>query len=97
MALRSLVVPSWGDICLKHYLIAGVEIFGGLMTWLFVALMLLAYLQNGDPWLLLGAALLVLVAHGTDAAITYYVARKGLHPKRRAPAPVPLEADLRSA
>jgi hypothetical protein len=93
VALRSLVFPSWGDIVMKHYVVGAVEFVGYCVTWLFVGSLVVAALRQGDPAGLvvaLGFAAVILgIAHGVDAGVTYHVAKKGLHPRRG-----PREADV---
>ena len=83
VALRSLIIPSWGDIVLKHYTIAVVELLGFLFAWLIAIALFVDFLENGEPGSLIAAAFVVLMTHGIDAIVTYYVAKKGLHPRRR--------------
>lgn len=84
VALRSLIVPSWGDICLKHYVLACVEMAGFLFAWFVAIGAILSGLNNGE-WVggLLFAAVVLIFTHGADAALTYAMAKKGLHPRRR--------------
>jgi hypothetical protein len=93
VALRSLVFPSWGDIVMKHYVVAAAEFVGYCVTWFFVGALVVAALRQGDPAglvLALGFAAVVLgIAHGIDAGLTYHVAKKGLHSRRG-----PREADV---
>ncbi|MEZ6129858.1 MAG: hypothetical protein R3C59_14340 [Planctomycetaceae bacterium] len=75
IALRSLVFPAWGDLIMKHYPLAGMEILGYVLTWFVVV----GLIHDGE----IGAALLVLlIAHSIDAAVTYTLARKGLYTKQ---------------
>jgi hypothetical protein len=89
LAVRSFVIPSWGDLLMKHHLVAVIELIGGVFTWLVVASLVAISITNGDPVALVCAAILLFMAHGIDAAITYAVARKGLYPKRRGQVPLP--------
>lgn len=86
VALRSLIFPSWGDIVMKHYVVGAVEFVGYCVTWIVVLSLIGGALANGDAAGLVGgvvAGLFLLgIAHGVDAALTYFVAKKGLHPRR---------------
>jgi hypothetical protein len=79
VALRSLVFPSWGDFCMKHYGMAIMELIGYACSW-FVAISLLT---GPDPEAgVVGAGLIFLLEHPLDAAMTHAVAKKGLNPRR---------------
>ena len=87
VALRSLVFPSWGDFVLKHYVVMGVELIGYAVTWIVAGVLVIAALSGGgDPLELLIAvglgAFFIAIAHTVDGAVTYFVAKKGLHPRR---------------
>lgn len=73
VAMRSLIFPAWGDFLLKHHLFAVFELFGIVFTWGIAVTMA----SNGEYG---PAVMVVLLAHTIDAVITYFVARKGLHP-----------------
>ena len=82
LSLRSLLFPSWGDVLMKHYLFASMEMFGYLIGLTIVIIML----TNSDgPDELIGGiaalAIFLLFAHGVDAMLTYMVGRKGLYPR----------------
>ena len=74
IALRSLIIPSWGDFLIGHNLFAIVETIGFVLSWMAA----LALFFKGEFF---SAILLILFAHAFDAAVTYFIARKGLHPK----------------
>lgn len=78
LSLRSLVFPSWGDICMKHYQFAMVELFGYLVSW-FVAISILVGPNPEDGFFVL--LLIFLIEHPVDAILTYSVAKKGLNPR----------------
>ena len=82
IGLRSLLIPSWGDICLKHYTLAAIEMIGTLFAWFTATGLVLNGIDKGEPELFLFAALVLAVAHGIDAALAYTMAGKGLHPRR---------------
>ena len=73
LALRSLVIPSWGDFLMKHRLLACVETLGFLFGWIAA----IGLLSDGN-WL--GAILVLAFVHGIDALVTYVIGRKGLYP-----------------
>lgn len=94
VALRSLVIPSWGDVCMKHYVLATVEMIGFVVAWSIAAGAILSGLGNGE-WIggVFVAAMVLVFTHGVDAALTYAIAKKGLHP-RRGPAAEPADGVL---
>lgn len=79
LALRSLIFPSWGDICMKHYGIASLELFGYLFSWAYAAHAIQRHDTEGALYML---ALIFLIQHPLDAVVTYFVARKGLNPRK---------------
>lgn len=79
LAIRSLIFPSWGDLCMKHYHFATVEMIGYATSW-FVAIQQLTG-PNPEEGLLFAGMIFVL-AHPVDAILTYLVAKKGLNPRR---------------
>ncbi len=79
LALRSLVFPSWGDFCMKHYGVASVELVGYAFSWI-VAINALMGPDMVDG--LIVALLIFVIEHPVDAMLTYNVARKGLNPRR---------------
>ena len=87
VALRSLVFPSWGDFLMRHTVPATMELVGYLFSWGFLALFVLVALAGGRPEEALGfgAVLLFVIGmqHCIDATLTYFIAKKGLHPKVR--------------
>ena len=74
LALRSLVIPSWGDFLMKHTIFAFVELLG-----FFFSLFIIIGLLSEGEWIL--AIIIVGFVHGLDAIVTYFIAQKGLHPK----------------
>lgn len=75
IAMRSALFPAWGDILMKHYPLAIVELLGYVFTWIIVA----AAIGEGKYGL---AAGLLVAAHGFDALVTTMIARKGLHTRK---------------
>lgn len=83
VALRSLLFPSWGDVCLKHYTLAVTEFVGFVVAWAMAVGSILSGRKDGR--LIEGILFAVFVlafTHGADAVLTYVLARKGLHPRR---------------
>lgn len=85
LALRSLIFPSWGDFCMGHTILAIVELLGYLVSWLFFGAVLFAAINGGDgdsiaPAIFFGC--LIVFEHVMDAILTYYIAKKGLSPKK---------------
>lgn len=79
LALRSLIFPSWGDLCMKHYGIAGMELFGYAISWI-AAINALAD-ANVERGITI-AIMIFIFEHPFDAIMTYCVAKKGLNPLR---------------
>ena len=87
VAVRSLFIPSWGDVCLKHYVMALAEFVGFVVAWAMAIGAIVSGWSKGQVVEGLLFAMFVLVfTHGADAVLTYALARKGLHP-RRGPTP----------
>ena len=90
LAFRSLVFPSWGDICMKHYGMAFFELLGYLFSWIAAAVNLI----GGNPTQgLIIIAMIFLFEHTIDAIVTYIIASKGLN-HRRDPDPNRMVADV---
>lgn len=87
VALRSLVFPSWGDFTLGHTGLAIVELLGYCVTWCIFLFMLMGVMSEDGVGgaIVLGIIFLVIIGfqHCVDAALTFYIAKKGLHPKGR--------------
>jgi hypothetical protein len=84
-ALLSLIFPGLGDWYLGHRGIALFEMFGAFFTWfVFVISPLISPPDpefpppNAEYWTV--AAIVLLLAHGIDAAMTRHFALKGHHP-----------------
>lgn len=83
LALRSLVFPAWGDFLMRHTMLAGFEVLGIAFTWCIA--ISLAWEQHWAE-----AAMIIAFAHSIDAVVTYFIAKKGLHPVGKASrSPVP--------
>jgi hypothetical protein len=89
LALRSLVFPSWGDFCMKHYGMASVELIGYGVSWI-VAVNALAGADPVEGVVIAG--LIFIIEHPVDAILTHIVASKGLNP-RTGPDPSRVHAD----
>jgi hypothetical protein len=72
-ALRSLVLPGWGDWYLGHRFLGSLELAGSLIVWSIV----LGMLADGGTENFVMAALLLLFYNGLDALLTRHMARKG--------------------
>ena len=82
VAIRSFVFPAWGDILLKHYVLACAELCGYAVTWFIIVGAIFSGLERGDPAFgLIVAAILLPFTHTVDALLTYAIAKKGLTPK----------------
>jgi hypothetical protein len=78
-ALRSGILPGLGDFYLGHHLLASFELLGSAMLWLFIAVIVSEGLRSGDVGTSVAVAAVILVlANGTDAALTHAQAKKGL-------------------
>lgn len=82
-ALRSLLLPGWGDWYLGHRLLGGLELMGSLFVWS-IALNLLFQGGAEDAGL---AACILLFYNGFDALLTRHMARKGVMLEARTSAP----------
>ena len=84
LALRSLVFPSWGDFCMKHTMLAVVELLGYVISWVFLLVVVFAAFSDGGADATLTAIIffcLIVMEHVGDAILTYYIAKKGLSPR----------------
>jgi len=73
-ALRSLLLPGWGDWYLGHRLLGGVELAGSLIVWSIV----LNILAQGGAESAGVAAFILLFYNGFDALLARHMARKGI-------------------
>jgi hypothetical protein len=85
-ALRSLLLPGWGDIYLGHRFLGFFELLGSVIVWGFCATLLL----EGQPENLVMGIGLLLFVNGMDSLLTLRMARKGysLEKKQSRTAPV---------
>jgi hypothetical protein len=85
VALRSLIFPSWGDFTLKHTGLAIIELIGYCITWFIFVMVFLGILaEEGVAGAAVAAGVFAVILgfqHCVDAALTYYIAKKGVHPK----------------
>jgi len=85
VALRSLLFPSWGDFTLKHTGLAIVELIGYCFTWFIFIMVFMGVLAEegigGAIFVAIVFAVILGFQHCVDAALTYYIAKKGVHPK----------------
>ncbi len=72
-ALRSLVLPGWGDMYLGHRFLGGIELLGALFIWLIALLMM--FDGTGDGFVVGG--LMLVFYNGMDALLTRHMASKG--------------------
>ncbi len=72
-ALRSLILPGWGDWYLGHRFLGGLELAGSLIVWSIV----FSLLVEGGGENAAVAAILVVFYNGFDALLTRHMARKG--------------------
>lgn len=87
IAWRSLIFPSWGDFLMGHVSAAIFELFTYLISWGIVLVVWINAIEEGEPGQFIAAAIMTVLLigfeHLVDAALTYYIAGKGLHPKRK--------------
>ncbi len=72
-ALRSLLLPGWGDIYLGHHVIGGFELLGGVIIWLLALSMMFGDEAGGSA---IGVIVLIFF-NGMDALLTLHMAKKG--------------------
>ncbi len=72
-ALRSLLLPGWGDMYLGHRFLGGIELLGALFIWSFALLIMFSGAGEG---IVFGGLLLVFY-NGMDALLTRHMAHKG--------------------
>jgi hypothetical protein len=80
-ALRSLLLPGWGDIYLGHRFLGCCETFGSLLVWGFVLIMI----STGQMETIAVGVFLLLVINGMDALLTLHMAKKGYGLGKRQP------------
>jgi len=82
LAVRSLIFPSWGDFLMGHTMLAWFEVVGWLATVGVCVGLMLADNAARVPAIAFGL-MIIAGSHATDAGITYSIAKKGLHTKKR--------------
>ena len=80
-ALRSLLLPGWGDIYLGHRFLGGLELLGSVLVWIFVASSLLSNSPEG----LTMAIVILLFFNGLDSLVTLHMAKKGHSLEKKQP------------
>jgi DNA-directed RNA polymerase subunit RPC12/RpoP len=83
-ALRSLLLPGWGDIYLGHRLLGGLELLGSLAIWGLV----LNSLATGERGTVVLAGFLA-IYHLLDALLARHMAAKGYSLEKERPVPAP--------
>jgi hypothetical protein len=79
-ALRSFLLPGWGDIYLTHRLLGALELLGSaILILLLLATMMTAGVEEAMVFLVI-----LLFYHAFDAGLTYHMGKKGLIPERQA-------------
>jgi hypothetical protein len=77
-ALRSFLLPGWGDIYLTHRALGALELLGSaFLIFLFVATLATAGVEEAMALLVI-----LLFYHCLDAGLTYHMGKKGLIPER---------------
>jgi hypothetical protein len=72
-ALRSLLLPGWGDMYLGHRVLGALELLGSLFVWVLVLSMIL----EGGTENVVVAGIILVFYNGFDALLTRHMARKG--------------------
>jgi predicted Zn finger-like uncharacterized protein len=72
-ALRSLLLPGWGDIYLGHRFLGFMELLGSLLIWAFCIILLL----SNDPSSLIMGLVILLIYNGMDSLLSRHMAKKG--------------------
>jgi len=85
-ALRSLLLPGWGDIYLGHRFLGGCELLGSLLVWGIMATLLL----SEDPSSLAVGIVFLLFYNGMDGLLTLHMAKKGYSLEKSQPKTAPL-------
>lgn len=80
-ALRSLLLPGWGDIYLGHRVIGCFELLGGLAIWMLALSMIL----GGEADSTAVGVILLIFFNGMDALLTLHMAKKGYILMRKQP------------
>jgi ssDNA-binding Zn-finger/Zn-ribbon topoisomerase 1 len=86
-ALRSLLLPGWGDIYLGHRFLGGLELLGSLLVWGAAAGLLL----SNDPTVLGMVVFMLLIFNGFDSLLTLHMARKGHSLEKKQPQTAAME------
>jgi len=80
-ALRSLLLPGWGDMYLGHHLLGAFEMLGSLLVWIFIT----TTISSGAPEDIVAAMIMLLFVNGVDALLTLHMAKKGYSLEKKQP------------
>ena len=86
-ALRSLLLPGWGDIYLGHRFLGFMELLGSLSIWVFCTILLL----SSDPAALSIGLAILLVYNGMDCLLSLHMGRKGYILEKSRPRTAPAD------
>jgi hypothetical protein len=86
-ALRSLLLPGWGDIYLGHRFLGFMELLGSLSIWVFCMILLL----SSDPGALSIGLAILLVYNGMDCLLSLHMGRKGYILEKSRPRTAPAD------
>ncbi|MEJ2660847.1 MAG: hypothetical protein P8Z73_09010 [Desulfobacteraceae bacterium] len=86
-ALRSLVLPGWGDIYLGHRFLGFMELLGSLMVWVLCMILLL----SNDPSDLSMGLVILLIYNGMDSLLSRHMAKKGYSLEKSQPQTAPAD------
>jgi hypothetical protein len=83
VALRTLVFPAWGDFVMRHYGLATFKLVTYGIIWLALIDWIIESLRHAVPLgpVLIEVLFILAIEHGVFAFLTYYIAKRGLHPK----------------
>jgi len=85
-ALRSFMLPGWGDVYLGHRFLGVCEMLGSLLIWGII----IAMLFSDDPANLIMGLVVLLFYNGVDALLTLHMAKKGYSLEKSQPQTAPL-------
>jgi hypothetical protein len=83
VAVRTAIFPAWGDFVLGHYGLATVKLVSYLLIWWVLISWIINSVHHADPLgpVLIEILFILAIEHGVFAFLTYYIAKRGLHPK----------------
>jgi predicted Zn finger-like uncharacterized protein len=86
-ALRSLLLPGWGDIYLGHRFLGFIELLGSLLVWGLCMTLLL----SNDPSDTIAGGVILLFYNGMDCLLSLHMAKKGYSLEKNQPQTAPAD------